>query len=227
MRIALRLSGLVAATALAGLQTVSAAASSNQMEVPAPNMANPCNGELVLTTGTVHMSLVSNARHLHVRSNFQDVKGVGSVTGFDYVITGSSQIVHGNFNFSKRGQDEFTTLTILHIIAPSNGQHFSETLLVHFNLTPSGHTSFTSNGAPRCLGMSSGHLVVGERVMVGERVKDTSSVVTGDGATTAAAPSAPTAGAATAGPGSKAASRESAQGAANGVRSHGLNSKAH
>lgn len=228
MRIALRLGGLIAAIALAGLQTVSAAASSSQTESPAPTMFNPCNGEAILTTGFVRTFFVSNGRHLHWRMNLQDVKGVGAVTGFDYVITGSSQIVHGNFNPSNL-QDEFTTLTIVHIVAPGTGQHFTTVMLFHFNLTPSFHSSVTSHSDSRCISMSApGHLVVGERVT------STSSTAKGDTTPSATASTAPTAGATTWGPGAKAESRESSakpgrstdNGVRNGVRSHGLKSKA-
>jgi len=224
MRIALRISGLLAATALAGLQTVSAAASSSQVESPVPSpILNPCNGELVITTGTMHLVVtsVSSGRHFHTRFNFQDVKGVGAVTGFDYIVSEVSQD-HVNFDFSKRFHDELTTLLILHVIAPGTGQHFVSPMLLHVTFTPSMHFKLTSHGEARCISMSApGHLVVGERL------KDTPSVATGVGTPTAAASSAPTAAAPTAGPGSRAASRESAQGAANGVRSHGLKRKSH
>lgn len=213
MRIALRLSGLVVATVLAGSQVVSAAAGSPQQEIPAPNMFNPCNGEVVLTTGTVHVSFVSNGRHLHMRSNFQDVKGVGAATGFDYVVTGSTQF-HGNFNLLK-GQAEFTTLTIVHVIAPGTGQHFINTFLFHEAGTPSGHVSLTTHSDTRCLSMSAaGHLVLGERAT------STASVAQGDSAPAASAAS--TATDSTTAHGSKAESRESSSASAGHGQARGL-----
>lgn len=229
MRIALRLGGLIAAMALAGLQTVSAAASSSQTESPAPTMFNPCNGEVILTTGFLRTFFVSNGRHLHWRMNLQDVKGVGAVTGFDYVISGSTQVIHGSFNFPT-GQNEFTLSTIIHIVAPGTGQHFTNTLFFHEAFTSSGQFVLKSHGGEsRCISMSApGHLVVGERVT------STAPTVGADSTPSATASTFSTTGTATAGPGSKAESRESSakpgrstdNGVRNGVRSHGLKSKA-
>ena len=149
MRFALRLAGLLGALALAGMQAVGASAGVSQQEIPAPDIVNPCNGELVLTTGTIHLSFVSTARNLHTRANFQGVKGVGSVTGFAYTVSGASQF-HGTFN--SRGQAEFTTIEIIHVVAPGTGQHFISRFVFHEAGTPSGHISVTLHTSQTCAG---------------------------------------------------------------------------
>jgi len=167
---------------------VSAAASNSQTEMPAPNVVNPCNGELVVTTGTVHVGFVSssNFRHLHVWSNFQDVKGVGAATGFDYVVTGVNQF-HFNGNFTN-GQSEFMTITNVHIIAPGTGQSFTSTFLFHFGMTASGRFFATLHMHPgECTGMSAKG-----RLSVGERAASTASVAHGDSAPAASAAPATT-----------------------------------
>ncbi len=180
MRFALRLGGLLGATALAGLQVVPAAAGITQMETPAPNMVNPCNGELVLTTGSLHMAFVSNNRHLLIRSNFQNVKGVGAVTGLHYVVTGASQAIHENFD-SPRAQAEITTIIIVHVIAPGTDQHFVSKLVFHEAGTPSGNVNVFTHMSHRCLG-SAGK----RRLVLGSLARSTSSSAPGERAPIAA-----------------------------------------
>lgn len=162
MRVALRLGGLVAAAALAGLQTVSAAAGALQMESPAMSLVNPCNGESVLTTGTVHFVSLSTGRQLLERSNFQDGKGVGAVTGLHYVVTGASQVVHLHFG-NPQGQFKLTTIVLLHVIAPGTDQHFITRLVFQDVQTPSGHLKVFTHTSSRCIS-SSGKGQLGSRL---------------------------------------------------------------
>ena len=140
---------MLVAAGLAGMQVVPAAAADlTWRKIPAPNVVNPCNGELVLTSGTVNTATLSNNRHLLQRANFAHVTGVGSVTGLRYIVTGANQF-HTNFN-SRNGQAEFTTIVVVHLIVRGTGQRFSNTFVFHNVGTPSGHITVSLHTRERC-----------------------------------------------------------------------------
>lgn len=151
MRVALRLGGLILATALAGMQTVSAAADAEQQRIPASAASSPCTNEAVLTTGTEHLVTVFTTGHIHLRFNFQDVKGVGAVTGLKYVVTGAAQL---RLESNRRGQGQFTIISAFHVIAPGTGDHFISRTVFRLVRTPSGHRKAVTHSTSRCTGSS-------------------------------------------------------------------------
>src|SRR5437867_2597581 len=85
---------LSAATLIAALLFVSSPVTaevvSNQDLPVAFAFPNPCNGETVTLSGTIHsqtrVTINANTTHVGIHQNFNDVKGVGLTTGAKYVL---------------------------------------------------------------------------------------------------------------------------------------------
>jgi hypothetical protein len=87
--------GLTAVVAVAvitvGMVRLARAAQTVNVDIPVSfTVVNPCNGEPVVFSGTVHEeaheTINGSTAHLEIHFNFQDVSGVGTVTGATYVI---------------------------------------------------------------------------------------------------------------------------------------------
>jgi hypothetical protein len=157
MRLGPRLGAVLFATSIVSvLHAVPAAAVAVQHDIPAPPFAfNPCNGELVATTGELHLVAVfdpSDPRHTLFRANFADVKGVGLESGTQYVVAQSSQL-HENFN--QQGQDEFTVTSVLQVVSFGSTLNFDQTIVFHMVASPSGQTTTVTYGDSDCKGAPS------------------------------------------------------------------------
>ena len=133
MNLAARLIGGVVVAGAVGAQLASpaplSAQGAQQVTIPAGPILNPCNGELIVTTGLQHFVVLSKGSHVLTHQNFQDVKGVGQTTQNQYVISGSSEL-HASVN-AKTGHAVFTNVSVLHIISLSTGQNLISTIVVH------------------------------------------------------------------------------------------------
>ena len=140
------LTGVVSAglAGVVGLQ-VAAAAGATQTRTPAPAMMNPCNGELMLTTGTVHTVTGSHPGHFVQHSNFQGVKGTGTVTGTRTVVSGTSAL---RFNAHKAIEE--TQANPLRVIGQGSGPKFLHRSSQHTVVTPRFVFRMTSHQSTTC-----------------------------------------------------------------------------
>lgn len=180
MNLAAGVIGGVALAGVVGAQLASPAPSSaqaqgaQQVRIPSPVILNPCNGELIVTTGLQHFVVLSKGTHSLVHQNFQDVKGVGQSTQALYVISGSSELhISGT---------SFTDISVLHIISVSTGQNLISTIVVN-----KGGKKVHDN--TRCSGSGAAQLAASEALTAGSptavagTVNDTASIQASAGPT--------------------------------------------
>jgi hypothetical protein len=135
------LSMLMVAAAVLWISAPVFAANSGQVDVPfSVQLVNPCNGELVDTSGSVHvdetLTITGQTAHMTIHANPQGVTGGGETTGVTYHGTGvaalSQQVslVNGSangtfvsrFDFVGQGSvPNFFSDEVMHITANADG----------------------------------------------------------------------------------------------------------
>jgi hypothetical protein len=101
-------------------------------------LSNDCSGEGVHVTGTLHMVLRGstdpNGRwHYLVHENYQNVTGIGLVSGAEYQVSGSqNENLNWNFSFSG-GQEAYTRISDVRLVMP--GQEGNAILRTFIHVT--------------------------------------------------------------------------------------------
>jgi hypothetical protein len=76
--------------------------------------SNPCTGEVVVLSGTIHVGVFEDANQFRIHTNWQDVRGVALVTGTIYQAneaTRQYQVLRPSGSFSFVLQDERTLVS--------------------------------------------------------------------------------------------------------------------
>jgi hypothetical protein len=148
---------LAAALASPGLGVVSGvahAATISNVSAPFSGfLPNPCNGETVAYSGSIHtlvLQTVDGSGGLHVdsRLNTQGVSGTGLLTGAKYQ---ANDTLANSFNGTSGGTIDITVPMNFEFIAQGQVPNFYLKTLTHITLNPDGTvTTFVSDFEAHC-----------------------------------------------------------------------------
>jgi len=116
-------------------------------------LANPCNGELIPTTGfetTVYHYTNSDHTQAVVSQYSFQASGVGEITGARYEVNNTS---HATLTI--HGGNTATFANHINVIGAGKVPDFMAHGLEHFTLTPSGVSVHFENSGYECMGVAS------------------------------------------------------------------------
>jgi hypothetical protein len=104
------------------------------------NLFNPCTGESIRLTGTLHLRLMTvvdaaGGEHTRFHSNLQDVEAVGLATGRRYRVVNTS---HTSENLPASGASVVTAVMNLRVIAQGRAENLAVRALFHVTLDARG-----------------------------------------------------------------------------------------
>ena len=109
------------------------------------NIINPCNGDTVTFSGTLHVvnTMTTNASggtHLKTHINYQNVTGTGSPSGINYRVgTVSNDVVNDNDG----PQNTATVISTVKLIAPGSALNYFMRTVLHVTVNANGETTST------------------------------------------------------------------------------------
>jgi hypothetical protein len=109
------------------------------------NMLNPCNGDSVTFSGTLHIVNTltidgSGGTHLKTHTNYQDVTGTGAPSGITYRVgTVSNEII----NDSDGPQSNVTSISTVKLISPGPALNTFLRIVLHITINANGQTTST------------------------------------------------------------------------------------
>ncbi len=136
------------------LCAIAFAANNGQAEVPfVAIVSNPCLGEMVNLTGTLHLdsTVTVNANNFHMTShaNPQGITGIGQTSGAIYHATGVTRSDSGGSLVD--GAAEQTFINRFHIVGDGRTPNFEAFNTVHVTLNADGTmTANVSNISTTC-----------------------------------------------------------------------------
>jgi hypothetical protein len=146
--------GLVCVALVANARTASADGFTTNIYTPiAVTIPNPCNGDLVSLTGTLHEQFhitIDSAGGANLEDHFnpQDVTGTGSPSGAKYQATG---VTRDNANFTPGALFVTTFVNNFRIIGQGPDNNFMVHENAHVTVNPNGTvTSFHDNFSITC-----------------------------------------------------------------------------
>lgn len=106
-------------------------------------IANPCNGDQVTFSGTMHVTNhvtndASGGFHLRMHVNYQDVSGTGTPSGNNYRV---GTVSNETLNDPDGGQSEMTVIQTVKLITQGPALNYFMRLVFHVTINANGETT--------------------------------------------------------------------------------------
>lgn len=123
------------------------------------SLTNPCNGDVVTFSGTLHMVnhvTIDSAGGTHVEThvNYSGVSGTGAPSGATYRVVTTRNT---SINDSASPQSEVTLVQVINLIGQGSVPNFRTFMTFHITINANGQTTSTvSNVDTKCSGGNGG-----------------------------------------------------------------------